>query len=263
MLLHDLIPLPRLLLNRSSRGNYHICTYKNAWDKEKRRSKRIACNSIGTILGGGKEGPIKWNKKFLAKYPVLENLACYRRGRDIEYIYRTQEKEEVVTSISDLFDNFDRNIEFQKTYNNALKGSSVNSGMLIINGNNSNPDFDTLATIQSESSYKRRKTKIKKPKGPRLPKELQKAKEDIVRAVEEGISFEDINFEESTDEIISITAHAKRVAREIHKEAEKAKEIASTQRKRGRKPKNVVVTVEVPDNTKKVTRKRTTKKKTS
>ena len=53
--------LPPLSVQKNGKYSY-IQTYKNCWDKEKKRSYRLpgSIKTVGKILGGGEEGVIQW-----------------------------------------------------------------------------------------------------------------------------------------------------------------------------------------------------------
>ena len=58
--------LPPLSVQKNGKYSY-IQTYKNCWDKEKKRSYRLpgSIKTVGKILGGGEEGVIQWSEEFL------------------------------------------------------------------------------------------------------------------------------------------------------------------------------------------------------
>ena len=55
--------LPPILINKAG-SVYYVYTYKNIWDRELKRSKRGESKKIGTILGGQKEGKIRFDEAF-------------------------------------------------------------------------------------------------------------------------------------------------------------------------------------------------------
>ena len=56
--------LPPILINKAG-SVYYVYTYKNVWDRELKRSKRGESKKIGTILGGQKDGKIRFDEAFL------------------------------------------------------------------------------------------------------------------------------------------------------------------------------------------------------
>ena len=71
--------LPPLSVQKNGKYSY-IQTYKNCWDKEKKRSYRLpgSIKTVGKILGGGEEGVIQWSEEFLNQYPLLGELTAKR-----------------------------------------------------------------------------------------------------------------------------------------------------------------------------------------
>lgn len=75
----DTPKLPPLLFKRNGTYTY-VCTYKNKWDSELKRSIRLknVGKTVGKLVGGGLEGVIEWNDEFLAKFPMLNKLKTER-----------------------------------------------------------------------------------------------------------------------------------------------------------------------------------------
>ena len=86
--------LPPILINKAG-SVYYVYTYKNVWDRELKRSKRGESKKIGTILGGQKDGKIRFDEAFLQEHPEFRNYQVERKGND--YVF---------TQISDV--NFQR-----------------------------------------------------------------------------------------------------------------------------------------------------------
>ena len=85
--------LPPILINKAG-SVYYVYTYKNVWDRELKRSKRGESKKIGTILGGQKDGKIRFDEAFLQDHPEFRNYQVERRGKD--YVF-TQISEEGIT----------------------------------------------------------------------------------------------------------------------------------------------------------------------
>ena len=85
--------LPPILINKAG-SVYYVYTYKNVWDRELKRSKRGESKKIGTILGGRKEGKIRFDEAFLQEHPEFRNYQVERKGKD--YVF-TQISEEGIT----------------------------------------------------------------------------------------------------------------------------------------------------------------------
>ena len=64
--------LPPILINKAG-SVYYVYTYKNVWDRELKRSKRGESKKIGTILGGQKDGKIRFDEAFLQEHPEFRN----------------------------------------------------------------------------------------------------------------------------------------------------------------------------------------------
>lgn len=85
--------LPPILINKAG-SVYYVYTYKNVWDRELKRSKRGESKKIGTILGGQKDGKIRFDEAFLQEHPEFRNYQVERKGKD--YVF-TQISEEGIT----------------------------------------------------------------------------------------------------------------------------------------------------------------------
>ena len=72
--------LEPLLALRSGRF-YHLCTYVNAWDPERKRSYRKNTTSVGKITTGRRDGPVEWNDAYVERHPELASYSC-RREKD-------------------------------------------------------------------------------------------------------------------------------------------------------------------------------------
>lgn len=72
--------LPSLLILKSP-SCFYIYRYTNKWDEKKKRSYRTDTQKVGTILGGGKEGRIRWDQSFIDQYPELEHFICERKAK--------------------------------------------------------------------------------------------------------------------------------------------------------------------------------------
>ena len=70
--------LPPILINKAG-SVYYVYTYKNIWDRELKRSKRGESKKIGTILGGQKEGKIRFDETFLQEHPEFRNYQVERK----------------------------------------------------------------------------------------------------------------------------------------------------------------------------------------
>ena len=73
--------LPLILINKAG-SVYYVYTYKNVWDRELKRSKRGESKKIGTILGGQKDGKIRFDEAFLQEHPEFRNYQVERKGKD-------------------------------------------------------------------------------------------------------------------------------------------------------------------------------------
>lgn len=71
--------LPPLSVQKNGKYSY-IQTYKNCWDKEKKRAYRLpgSIKTVGKIVGGGEEGIVQWSEEFLNQYPLLGELSVRR-----------------------------------------------------------------------------------------------------------------------------------------------------------------------------------------
>ena len=69
--------LPPILINKAG-SVYYVYTYKNVWDRELKRSKRGESKKIGTILGGQKDGKIRFDEAFLISLKLRTVFAMVR-----------------------------------------------------------------------------------------------------------------------------------------------------------------------------------------
>lgn len=93
----NLIPnpkLPPLIITKGKFGPYYVYTYKNVWDSEKKRSRRTNVKLVGKVIGGQKEGEIKFTEEFIKKIPNLEFFKVSRKDR--KYIFTPIEQNEIV-----------------------------------------------------------------------------------------------------------------------------------------------------------------------
>ena len=79
--------LPPILINKAG-SVYYVYTYKNVWDRELKRSKRGESKKIGTILGGQKDGKIRFDEAFLQEHPEFRNYQVERKGKDYVFTDR-------------------------------------------------------------------------------------------------------------------------------------------------------------------------------
>ncbi|MCK0526711.1 MULTISPECIES: hypothetical protein [unclassified Anaerobiospirillum] len=70
--------LPPLIANGDASRGYYVCTYKNKWDSDKKRSVRIRSTSVGRVQGKEKFGLIEFYESFLKQYPSLKRFQVYR-----------------------------------------------------------------------------------------------------------------------------------------------------------------------------------------
>ena len=70
--------LPPILINKAG-SVYYVYTYKNVWDRELKRSKRGESKKIGTILGGQKDGKIRFDEAFLRSEERRVGKECRSR----------------------------------------------------------------------------------------------------------------------------------------------------------------------------------------
>lgn len=70
--------LPPLIANGDANRGYYVCTYKNKWDSEKKRSVRVRSTSVGRVQGKEKYGLIEFYDEFLKQYPGLKRFQVYR-----------------------------------------------------------------------------------------------------------------------------------------------------------------------------------------
>ena len=70
--------LPPLIANGDSNRGYYVCTYKNKWDSNKKRSVRVSSTSVGRVQGKDKFGLIEFYDAFVRQYPGLKRFSVYR-----------------------------------------------------------------------------------------------------------------------------------------------------------------------------------------
>lgn len=70
--------LPPLIANGDSNRGYYVCTYKNKWDRNKKRSVRVSSTSVGRVKGKDKFGLIEFYDEFVKQYPGLKRFSVYR-----------------------------------------------------------------------------------------------------------------------------------------------------------------------------------------
>ena len=70
--------LPPLIANGDANRGYYVCTYKNKWDSEKKRSVRVRSTSVGRVQGKDKFGLIEFYDEFVKQYPGLKRFQVYR-----------------------------------------------------------------------------------------------------------------------------------------------------------------------------------------
>lgn len=70
--------LPPLIANGDANRGYYVCTYKNKWDSEKKRSVRVSSTSVGRVQGKDKFGLIEFYDEFIKQYPSLKRFQVYR-----------------------------------------------------------------------------------------------------------------------------------------------------------------------------------------
>lgn len=70
--------LPPLIANGDANRGYYVCTYKNKWDSEKKRSVRVSSTSVGRVQGKDKFGLIEFYDEFVKQYPSLKRFQVYR-----------------------------------------------------------------------------------------------------------------------------------------------------------------------------------------
>lgn len=73
------------ILSKLSHGTYYLYTYKNQWDPEKKRSRRIQSKKVGVLISGGKEGRVKWDSSFIDLIPELEFFRCEKKGKEFVF----------------------------------------------------------------------------------------------------------------------------------------------------------------------------------
>ena len=70
--------LPPLIANGDASRGYYVCTYKNKWDSDKKRSVRVRSTSVGRVQGKEKFGLIEFYEAFVKQYPSLKKFQVYR-----------------------------------------------------------------------------------------------------------------------------------------------------------------------------------------
>ena len=85
--------LPSLLVNKGSKyGIYYVYTYQNVWNSEKKRSERKNSKKVGIVIGGAKDGLIKWDESFIEQYPQLEHVDTFRENG--KYVFKAKADDE-------------------------------------------------------------------------------------------------------------------------------------------------------------------------
>ena len=98
--------LPPLIANGDASRGYYVCTYKNKWDSDKKRSVRIRSTSVGRVQGKEKFGLIEFYESFLKQYPSLKRFQVYRTDGPQRLVFipkpprRRRVKEEMVEQCS-------------------------------------------------------------------------------------------------------------------------------------------------------------------
>lgn len=81
-MIQDTLPkvpnLPPLIANGDANRGYYVCTYKNKWDSEKKRSVRVSSTSVGRVQGKAKFGLIEFYDEFIKQYPGLKRFQVFR-----------------------------------------------------------------------------------------------------------------------------------------------------------------------------------------
>jgi transposase len=78
--------LPSMFINVSSNGKYaYVMTYKNIWDKNIKNSRRVGSKKVGSIIGGTKDGLVKFDDSFLEQYPELSKFKVSHIGKKFEF----------------------------------------------------------------------------------------------------------------------------------------------------------------------------------
>ena len=78
--------LPSMFINRTGKGKYaYVMVYKSVWDKEKKNSRRVGSEKVGSIIGGQADGEVKFNESFIDKYPDLVHFKVFHRNKKFEF----------------------------------------------------------------------------------------------------------------------------------------------------------------------------------
>lgn len=92
--------LDKFLANKS--GNfYYICTYRNAWDAEKKRSMRLpGSKTVGKIVSGAKTGLIEWYDAYVQEHPeLLQYTAMWLGKGKIEWTLKPEDDDLPLISV--------------------------------------------------------------------------------------------------------------------------------------------------------------------
>ena len=98
--------LPPLIANGDSNRGQYVCTYKNKWDSDKKRSVRVRSTSVGRVKGKEKFGLIEFYEAFVKQYPSLKRFQVYRTDGPQRLVFipkpprRRRVKEEMVEQCS-------------------------------------------------------------------------------------------------------------------------------------------------------------------
>lgn len=89
----DITDLPPLLISKT-KSYYYVMTYKNVWDNETKRSKRIGSKKVGVYDPNTQL--ITFSDAFLAQYPMFQDVLVYKRGKgkDSKYEFKRLDEEE-------------------------------------------------------------------------------------------------------------------------------------------------------------------------
>ena len=78
--------LPSMFINRTGKGKYaYVMVYKSVWDKEKKNSRRVGSEKVGSIIGGQADGEVKFDESFIDKYPDLVHFKVFHRNKKFEF----------------------------------------------------------------------------------------------------------------------------------------------------------------------------------
>lgn len=98
--------LPPLIANGDASRGYYVCTYKNKWDSDKKRSVRVRSTSVGRVQGKEKFGLIEFYEAFVKQYPSLKKFQVYRTDGPQRLVFipkqtrRRRAKDEMVEQCS-------------------------------------------------------------------------------------------------------------------------------------------------------------------